>query len=191
MKSPSGNFHAPPLIHEMVSFLPANALVLDAGAAAGSNGNFIAQYGHKVVSLDVNLESLQIGHRQLQELGNLCVNNFVCGNMQQLPFRKETFDAVLSHISLQDIIPKSNAIKTLINLMAITKNGGINVVQAYIGTSSMRLAKQNSYSVFAPTEVEELYRNSGWQVNTKQVGALLPYQDGPITSTTQIIAHKP
>lgn len=70
-----------------------NARVLEIGAGRGGKGIAYAQAGMRVTSLDVDVEALQIGVDAAQHAG--AVIDFLASDGMRLPFRADSFDAVL------------------------------------------------------------------------------------------------
>ena len=187
-------FKAPPYIRELTELLPPHSLVLDMGSWEGNNGNFIAQHGHQVVSVENDYDSANNGNKILRDLGNKAIrNSFVCGDMLYPMFNYESFDAVISTMSLQHVTPIENAELALRKIMALTKPGGLNLVRAYIGNEEMQQIKAGRYSVFGSDRIETIYASGNWTFisNPKYPGPLQLNPNGSISSVAQLIARKP
>lgn len=196
MANETGHFYlqAPPYIRDLTELLPQNSLVLDMGSGEGNNGNFIAQHGHRVVSVENDLDAAKNGHRILRAIGNAGIrNSFVSGDMLHPMFGDEQFDAVISTISLQHVTPIANAELALKKIMALTRPGGLNLVRVYIGDEQQRQMKSDRFSVFEPPQLETMYASENWTCvrKFKSPEPLKLDSNGGIQSVAQVIVRKP
>ncbi len=187
-------FRVVPYIRELSGILPPDSLVLDMGSWEGNNGNYLAEEGHRVVSVELDKSAALRGERINRAVGRSISNSFVNGNMLHPMFADETFDAVISTIALQDLVPKAKAIKALGSLLDLTKPGGLNLTRVYIGTSRHQAIKSHKYSVFAPGELQSIYSSQGWEFVKEPFQTRGPLEltiTGGINSVSQVFARKP
>jgi len=75
--------------------LPEEGHVLDAGGAAGRYTVWLAENGYQVTLVDISEEQLEIAEEKLEERGLLDQVKIRKGDIRDLEFEDETFDAVL------------------------------------------------------------------------------------------------
>lgn len=75
--------------------MPEEGHVLDAGGAAGRYTVWLAENGYQVTLVDISEEQLEIAEEKLEERGLLDQVNIEKGDIRDLEFVEETFDAVL------------------------------------------------------------------------------------------------
>ena len=75
--------------------LPEEGHILDAGGAAGRYTVWLAENGYQVTLVDISEEQLQIAEEKLEERGLLDQVEIRKGDIRDLEFEDETFDAVL------------------------------------------------------------------------------------------------
>lgn len=75
--------------------LPEEGHVLDAGGAAGRYTVWLAENGYRVTLVDISEEQLQIAEEKLEERGLLDQVEIRKGDIRNLEFEDESFDAVL------------------------------------------------------------------------------------------------
>jgi len=100
-----------------------NARVLEVGAGHGGKGITYARAGMRVTSLDPDVTALQMGaHAARQQAAELNSLDSVAGDGTRLPFRAESFDAVL----LDSVIEHADDPFTLLQeCHRVLKCGGI------------------------------------------------------------------
>jgi SAM-dependent methyltransferase len=191
----SNNFIPAPFICEFTEMLQPDSLVLDMGAFEGDNGNYISQAGHRVISVELDFGAARRGNETAKAMGSYSVrNSFVCGDMLKPMFREESFDAVVSTIALQDLVPRESAINALRKILRLTKPGGLNLVRVYIGTERHRQIKSGEFTVFAPGELQAIYSGEGWGFVKPPFQSPLAEdlgENGRISSVAQVFARKP
>lgn len=98
-----------------------NSTVLDVGCGTGFLGRFIAESGKNVAITGIECEKAFVEYgRHMAEDNGLNIS-FVCGDALDLPFEKESFDAVISHTFLTSI---HNPKRALREMLRVCKNGG-------------------------------------------------------------------
>jgi ubiquinone/menaquinone biosynthesis C-methylase UbiE len=108
-RNPKSPFHAMP------SFSENDTAILDIGCGIGQT--LVAsslENGKLLVGIDIDLDSLIYGQRQFGYI------NFVNGTAEWLPFQSESFDFVISRVTL----PKTNIPKSLNEIRRVLKKGG-------------------------------------------------------------------
>jgi len=188
------NFSAVPYIREFGDLLLPNSLVLDMGSWEGYNGNYLAERGNRVVSVELDNEAACRGEKIKQALGRTVSNSFVIGDMLYPMFADETFDAVVTTLVLQDITPKTKAIEALMGILDLTKPGGVNLTRVYIGSEQHQRLKADKYSVFGPGELQSIYLAQGWEFIRPTFQTPGPFElnsNGSISSVAQVFARKP
>lgn len=183
-----------PYIQRLTKMLDPNSLVLDMGADDGYYGNYIASFGHRVLSLEKDPEAAKKGQKKLADLGDLAISNtFIIADMQDDIFPDQSFDAVIASNSLQHVLPLSESKVALGRIMRLAQPGGLNLIKAYIGDKDQRHLKSEKYSVFGPNQIQAIYQTAGWDlVDVRQTpGPYVLAPDGSITASVEIIARKP
>lgn len=79
----------------MEKYLPEKGRVLDAGGASGKYAVWLAEKGYDVTLVDISEEQLDIAEEKLEERGLLDKVDIKKGDIRDLEFEDETFDAVL------------------------------------------------------------------------------------------------
>ena len=175
--------------------LSEDSLIADIGSHDGYMARSMANAGHRVVCVDLDLEPLQVGSKENQVRSSESVNrlSFVCGDVLRLMFRKNSLDAVTSTAMLQVVHP-DDIPSALGEMQRVTKPGGLNGLKAYAGSPEIVRAKPN-YKIFEYGELRQFYETNGWEVIFE-----MEYQDpndfrrngnGSITSYSSIVARKP
>jgi SAM-dependent methyltransferase len=96
---------------EILELKQERSLILDAGCGPGFTSAYLKEIGHEVIALDIISEFLSFYN--IKEL------NPIASDMSVTPFRRESFDAVISISALQWIyrdINNNRMKRTLINL---------------------------------------------------------------------------
>ncbi len=172
-------------------YLPETGYILDAGSGPGRYAIDLARKGYRVVMLDLLGEMLQLGQQKVAEAGVSDSIAFAEGNMTDLPFPENLFDAVislgtpLSHLT--DARSRSRAIAELARVVkpaGLVLLTGLSRLASYRGavfwlekpeffvdqivktdfrTSGIILGTQVWYT-FAPGEMEGLAQGAGLKV---------------------------
>lgn len=96
-----------PVFNEFVQYLPKGKLkILDIASAAGRDSGYLQSAGYDVTGIDYSNELIKIAKANFPNI------KFVQGDFTELPFEKETFDAVwckaaLVHLASQELVTKS------------------------------------------------------------------------------------
>jgi Methylase involved in ubiquinone/menaquinone biosynthesis len=116
-------------IAPIVSLVPAGARVLDAGCGSGKMAVPLARAGYRVVGLDLVREGL----REMQGRG---IFGLAAGDVRCLPFRDETFDAVVCYDVLQHLLEPERAL-SVEEIRRVLTPGGMTFIEAF-GRGDMR-----------------------------------------------------
>jgi ubiquinone/menaquinone biosynthesis C-methylase UbiE len=153
-------------IEELSSLLPAGASVLDAGCAAGRDGNLFQQRGFQVTGVDVAEGLINIAHQQFPEV------NFVQANFLSLPFQDQTFDAVWAHQSLLHLETQEDVKKALGEFRRVLKPNGVLLVLVKEQTGEDKTAivtdslsgHDRFFQYFKQEEMQSLLTEAGFGV---------------------------
>lgn len=107
-----------------VRFFPQNGKVLELGAGIGQDSIYFTSFGYRVVSSDIEIDSLSshLSHQSETVVNNITIEKIDLNN--KLPFEDNAFDVVYAHLSLHyfDI----NTTKQIFSeIRRILKPGGI------------------------------------------------------------------
>lgn len=126
----------------------------------GRNGVFAAQLGWKVISFDLSVEGQSKALKLAAE--NFVSIKYMVGDLQELNFKKETFDAiglVYAHFSAQ----KKAAFHKKLN--DSLKQGGIIILEAF-SKKHLDYIKLNP-KVGGPRDIDMLYSNAEIETDFK------------------------
>lgn len=181
------------LVREAQPLLPPQAYVLDAGSHSGRNAFFLADYGHNVDAVEIDPDAIENGRRiacALYKPENK-TPKFICDDITRLRFHPR-YDAVIG-IGVLHELKNEHAHSTLGKFRAAIKQGGLNILEAYIATPDQQ-AEMPNFAFFQPEELEGIYRSLGWAVlKYSEVLKPLGMADGkPMNrSRAELIAQKP
>jgi len=82
------------LIDRLLSRLPKNSLVLDAGCGAGIPITQLLSQNHRVIGIDFAFQQLILAHKLIPEA------SFACQDLALLGFREGSFDAICSYYAI-------------------------------------------------------------------------------------------
>ncbi|GAC1392755.1 MAG: hypothetical protein NVSMB46_09450 [Candidatus Saccharimonadales bacterium] len=185
----------PPLILAFNKVLPPHSLVIDMGANEGTYGNFLADQGHEVISVEHNFTAAEKGQRNAKRIGSIVVHNhFIIGDIAKPMFKDEQFDAVLCSIALQELLPKKRALSAITSIQNLTKPGGLNCIRAYIGSPETIKDKQENHTLFHSGELKSIYQARHWRsmVESYETYPLKPlHPDGSTSNVCDMVMIKP
>jgi SAM-dependent methyltransferase len=132
----------------LVKFIPGSILMPADGE--GRNGVFAAESGWKTTSFDLSME----GKRKALKLAKekLVMINYLVGDLEQLNFEDESFDAiglVYAHFSAVKKAPFHKKLNSFL------KPGGIIILEAF-SKEHLLLKKQNP-KIGGPDDIDMLY----------------------------------
>lgn len=105
-----------------------NKRCLDVGCGQGVMCNLAAQKNAHVVGMDMSFGSLQAARQGARELGNDEQIHFVQGDAENLPFRNETFETLISIGVLHHTPSIENGIR---NIRRVLQGNGQIIVMLY------------------------------------------------------------
>jgi len=115
---------------ELLELKQERSLILDAGCGSGFASAYLKEIGHDVIALDIISEFLT--YYDIKEL------NPIVSDMSLTPFRKESFDVIISVSALQWIyretnnkVMKQNLVNMAQSLFNVLKPKGSAVFQFY------------------------------------------------------------
>ncbi len=139
-----------------------NLNMLDVGCGQGRNLLFLALLGHQLTGVDIKETSI---HKveEIAQKENLANIKTVLHNLQQpLPLQKESYDVVVSLVSLQFLEP--NRIHALLTeLQLTTAIGGLHFLVFPIKAESYSLPSSFTY-LPKSKELYDFYQDSGWSI---------------------------
>jgi ubiquinone/menaquinone biosynthesis C-methylase UbiE len=117
------------LAFRMFTPVPGSAL-LDAGCGTGNFSLKLAEKGVKVTGIDISEEMISVARIKTEKAGFDI--EYRLGNLYDLPFEDESFDAVFSMAAFEFIKEPKKAFD---ELMRVTKNGGTLMIGTINGDS--------------------------------------------------------
>ncbi|ELX8380258.1 malonyl-ACP O-methyltransferase BioC [Providencia vermicola] len=115
--------------------------VIDVGCGTGFFSQIIKRQGAEVTALDLSLGMLEVARDKK------AAAQYICADMELLPFADQTFDIVFSNLAIQWC---SNLSQALTELHRVTKSGGVIVfttlAKGSLSELSQAWAKLDGYS---------------------------------------------
>jgi ubiquinone/menaquinone biosynthesis C-methylase UbiE len=151
-------------IAPITSQVRGGARVLDAGCGSGKMTIPLARAGYRVVGLDLVREGLQ----EIRGRGDF---DLVTGDVRSLPFKDDSFDAVVCYDVLQHLL-EPERVRAAEEIRRVLVPGGIAFIEAF-GRGDMRYGGKEVephtfrretgiiYHYFSEEELEELLREFG------------------------------
>lgn len=136
--------------------------ILDVGCGSGRNLLFLGLAGHRVTGIDINESSLQQIDRIAHQEKMTTVMTRVHDLHQPLDFEVNTFDFVVSTVSLQFLQPE-RILSLLTELQSATRPQGLHFLVFPIATKTFALPDSFTY-LAASHELYEFYQNCGWSI---------------------------
>jgi alkylated DNA repair protein alkB family protein 8 len=115
---------------DFIEFLDASSLVIDLGCGNGRHLIPCAQHCKMVIGFDISKNLLSIAEKKAQ-MQHVCNTVFVHGNLIQLPFKNNVYDAVLYIASLHNIKEKEYRLQSLQEVNRILKPKGIAMISVW------------------------------------------------------------
>jgi ubiquinone/menaquinone biosynthesis C-methylase UbiE len=113
------NFQSIESLNDFCNKLDKDSKVLDAGCAAGRDSNFLKKRGLNPVGVDLSESLLKIAREKYSDI------EFINANFLNLPFKKESFDAVWAHASLLHLETANDVLKAVTEFHRILKKEGL------------------------------------------------------------------
>lgn len=164
--------------------------ILDLGCNYGNHALYLAESGHSVVGIDMDLKAARIAgfFGRLWEAD--C--NFAVGDIAR-PMLKGQFDVVMSTITLHQLGDKEKVYTALEYMQSLTKPGGINAVLGYAAKPG-ELSQPTRNYMFEPEELKNLYLTEDWAIEyyQEEFKPVTTYKGQErVSSRSEIIAVKP
>src|SRR3989344_3996839 len=146
------------MVKNISKFLKKDAKILDAGCGTGGTIQFLKKAGFaNVFGIDVNQSAL----RYCQKRG---IKNIRMGNVNSLPFKKDSFDAVIC----LDVLYHKDINRDLVinNFNKVLKKGGILYLQepAFNWLKSKHDVVIETNNRFTAEEIKKLIKRSGFKI---------------------------
>ena len=117
------------VFHSFLKRLPPNSLILDLGTGTGVLLQFLLQNKFEVIGIDFSKDMIKRAKEKIgQKQGTL-----VLGDIENLPFQKETFDVVTAMTTLEFV---KNVEKLLQEITRVLKSGGHFILGVLTSLSS-------------------------------------------------------
>lgn len=145
------------LVMKALRFVGSGA-VLDVGCGPGAYVRSCAERGFKYTGVDLTHRMVDEGRRRYGRLDGV---DFVIGDARCLPFRDNSFDAVLC-LGVLEYIPQENEHSYLAELIRVSKRGGI-IILSFLNARSLywRLSENVIPAIkFATGNIKALFQNS-------------------------------
>jgi SAM-dependent methyltransferase len=156
-----GRYRRPRLLMILLTHLPKNSRILDAGCGPGQDVRYLSSRGYRAVGVDGTREFLSWA-RHKDPAGLL-----ISGDLQHLPFSQQSFDAVWAAASLIHL-PKTGVRQTLASLRSITRSGGWMAATFLHGKNSGVLTQGwvpgRYFSRWIKGELERSVHAAGWKI---------------------------
>jgi SAM-dependent methyltransferase len=148
-------------------------LVLDAACGTAIDSYEINKLGFNVVSLDISKKRIGAGKEFFFKYIPTFKPNFVIADIQYLPFRASSFDAIISSETLEHV-PDDR--RTLTGFQHILKPSGAIVLTVPFGTKLSKAdLKEGHLRRYTLTDLEKLSKYCGFKVQCcKLWGVPLP-----------------
>ncbi|CAM3982325.1 class I SAM-dependent methyltransferase [Lederbergia lenta] len=141
--------------------IPYGVDIIDIGCGDGYGSKLLMEQGYHVIGIDISEEMIRLAKENNENI------HFITGDVQDLPFRDESFTGV---IAINCLEWTKDPFKSLYEIHRITKNGGYACIGILGPTAKPR---ENSYprligknaicNTMMPWEFERLARENGWR----------------------------
>jgi SAM-dependent methyltransferase len=161
-------YKRPALLAEWLAFLPAQAVLLDAGCGGGQDSRHLRSLGHRVVGLDRTFALLQFARQRAPSFPLLLAD------MRALPIQTRSLDGIWAAASLVHL-PKAAARDVLVKLRRCLRPGGSLAATVTSGTRSRILRRGwipgRYFARWRKGEFARALRRAGWTVVSLHVVA--------------------
>ncbi|MFX0023341.1 MAG: class I SAM-dependent methyltransferase [Candidatus Hermodarchaeota archaeon] len=148
-------------LEEFVSLLPEKAHILDVGCGAGiPTAKFLTKRGIKVTGIDLSDKMLNLAQVNVPKA------EFIKMDMNELKFKQNTFDGIVSVYTLFHV-PKKNHREIFKKFFEVLKPGGILLINTGISESegqSYFFGVPMFWSNFSPKTTLELVKQVGFSI---------------------------
>lgn len=163
-----GDGHEREIAVELGEELSDGSRVLDAGCGAGGPAMETLAAAHHVVGLDISREQLSLARERVPGA------ELALGDLANLPFDDDTFDAVISYHAIIHV-PREEHADVLDEFRRVLEPGGRLVVT--MGTAPfedenddwLETGETMSWSFYGPEKNRELVSDAGFEVESVEV----------------------
>ena len=121
-------------IAQELGHLQPGAKVLDYGCGTGNITRFVSGLGFDCVGLDIAFELLSLGKED---------RNLLCYDGKTIPFKDNSFDAIVCYVVLNYILDKEYFEKLLKEIHRVLKPGGKFIAIEQVNRRSREVSKDN------------------------------------------------
>lgn len=109
-------------LEKLKTYLKANSQILDVGCGAGKPvDDYLAFNGHQVTGVDISEKQIELAQANVPEA------TYLVGDMSEMDFRQNSFDAVVSFYAIFHI-PKEDHLELFKRIFNLLKDGGLFLV---------------------------------------------------------------
>lgn len=117
--------------------LPKSQKILEAGCGTGNYVVSLTKMGHNVIGIELDNKRVKIAKEYMKKYG-INEENIIQGDLQDLPFSDNSFDAIFSHGVIEHI---HNHEKAVNELYRVLKPGGYALITVPSRISSFTISK--------------------------------------------------
>ena len=150
-------------MYEFLSYLPSDAVILDAGCGSGRDTDIFAEEGYTVYGIDFSPKMINLAKKHYK--GKFLVRDFL-----NTKFKAEKFDGVWANASLIHL-PEDKLILALKEFFRILKPNGFLFFNVVKGTNKIEaVEKKNFYegklpiSFYDKDEITKLILGNGFHI---------------------------
>jgi SAM-dependent methyltransferase len=132
----------------VLKYTPSNGKILEAGCGIGHIVKFFQDRGYDIVGVEMGEDTVKNAHEIIPEC------NIVCANVEDLPYKDNTFDTILSLGVVEHIIDGPE--KALKEMYRVLKPGGVMVFTIPV-CNTIRSIKRFSGLYFLERLVRKFY----------------------------------
>lgn len=161
-----------------------NAQVLDVACGTGNQSIAFAKDGYYVIGIDLSPDMLKYAKKKIKPGYKL---RFICGDAAKIPYESLSFDVSSISFGLHDM-PKDIGIKTLKEMMRITKkNGQIIIVDYYTPIKGFASLLGHKIVKIWETKNYDHFRQVGLDCYLKEVNLRQSYKESRLLGNLQIV----
>ncbi len=150
-------------MYEFLSYLPSDAVILDAGCGTGRDTDVFSEEGYTAYGIDFSPKMIKEAKKHYK-------GKFLVRDILNTKFKDEKFDGIWANASLIHM-PKDKLVLALREFFRILKPNGFLFFNVMKGSKDMiEIEKKNFYegklpiSFYEKDEISELVSNNGFHV---------------------------
>ncbi|MDK2849940.1 MAG: hypothetical protein PWP03_189 [Candidatus Woesearchaeota archaeon] len=150
-------------MYEFLSYLPSDAVILDAGCGCGRDTDIFSEEGYTVYGIDFSPKMIKLAKTHYN-------GKFLVRDILNTKFKDEKFDGIWANASLIHL-PKTKLVLALKEFSRILKPNGFLFFNVIKGDKTFKeLEKKNFYdgklpvSLFEKDEITDLVSENGFHV---------------------------